>query len=679
MAFTGGIEPSKVSFAYQAGLAMVALGMVLLSVIYFGLILLTAYGVYYHLEHDSAMVKVTGANWVTVGLYLTPLFAGVILVFFMFKPYFAGTPEPPPRYSLTPQSDPVLFEFISRICELVRAPRPSRVDVDCQINASASFRRGLMSLRGNDVVLTIGLPLVAGLNMQEFAGVLAHEFGHFAQGAGMRLTYVIRQTSAWFARVVYERDEWDVKLAQAAHRIDFRIGVFLHLTRLCIWLSRRVLWLLMHLGHAISCFMLRQMEYDADSYETKLAGSTAFVRTSAKLQDLLAGAQWANHKMEESWRNRRLPEDLPSFINLSAGNIPPDLRQKIDAAAAPNKTRIFDTHPCDADRVRAAEALNQPGIFHVTEPAANLFNDFSGLSQAATRFHYEHNLKLRITEHNLVAQESLVRESQDQTEAEQSLRQYFFGLKLAIRPLLISVEAGLPFSADSLVENLKRSRQVMEQSKPSVEKALAEYEQAETLRQRGLNALLQNSQQATAMAITTQQSLIPTLEAFENHARTRLDCALQLLQDPDLSGKICDGAALQAEAARLTPVFARLGRAFVPLQELRRQFGAYISAIQGLGQPALAAPADRRVGELSPRLKETIKEVRTLIEGVPYPFPHPREGLTLDEYARNDIPATHKLEALYNDCSCHLNRLLPLYQRVLARLTFLALKVEERI
>ncbi len=38
------------------------------------------------------------------------------------------------------------------------------------------------SLWGNDLVLTIGLPLVAGLSAKEFAGILAHEFGHFTQG-----------------------------------------------------------------------------------------------------------------------------------------------------------------------------------------------------------------------------------------------------------------------------------------------------------------------------------------------------------------------------------------------------------------------------------------------------------------------------------------------------------------
>jgi len=43
------------------------------------------------------------------------------------------------------------------------------------------------------------------------------------------------------------------------------------------------------------------------------------------------------------------------------------------------------------------------------------------------------------------------------------------------------------------------------------------------------------------------------------------------------------------------------------------------------------------------------------------------------------FPATHKLEALCNDCACHVNRLLPLYYRVLGRLAFIVTKVEAAI
>ena len=107
--------------------------------------------------------------------------------------------------------------------------------------------------------------------------------------------------------------------------------------------------------------------------------------------------------------------------------------------------------------------------------------------------------------------------------------------------------------------------------------------------------------------------------------------------------------------------------------------GVGLCAAQATNQPKLVESANRRINELAPVVKALIQEIRTALEGVPYPFDHPREDLTLDEFSRNDIPATHKLEALLNDCSCYLTRLIPLYHRVLGRLTFIALRVEERV
>ena len=120
-------------------------------------------------------------------------------------------------------------------------------------------------------------PLVAGMNMREFAGVLAHEFGHFTQGTGMRLSYVIRTINGWFGRVVYERDTWDVTLEVWAMEAEsFYISIALGFARLSVWLTRRILQLLMLLGHGISCFLTRQMEYDADIYQMRVAGSEGF-------------------------------------------------------------------------------------------------------------------------------------------------------------------------------------------------------------------------------------------------------------------------------------------------------------------------------------------------------------------------------------------------------------------
>src|SRR4051812_37068095 len=288
-AFNGDIEPSELSLLYKAGVGCAAFAMILLPGIYLGVIGVAAYGVFWHLTQNAYFLH-GGAGFARLVAYFGPAFIGVTLVVFMVKPFFAKASTDREPITLDPVKERVLFAFIQKICELVKAPMPCRVDVDCQVNASASLRRGLLS---NDLVLTIGLPLAAGLDMRQFAGVLAHEFGHFAQGAGMRLTYVIRNINLWFARVVYERDQWDITLERTAKGIDLRIGIVLHAARGCVWLTRRILWALMHAGNTISCFMLRQMEYDADSYEAKLAGSDAFESTAARLQILNVATQFA--------------------------------------------------------------------------------------------------------------------------------------------------------------------------------------------------------------------------------------------------------------------------------------------------------------------------------------------------------------------------------------------------
>lgn len=189
-AFDGAIVPNRTGVLYRAGLTLVAFAMVLLPIVYLALIGLAAWGVYYHLTHNTWMLQ-NGSLFRTIA-YAAPAVAGFILVFFMIKPFFAARESAPESVTLDPEKEALLFAFVQKICDLVGAPMPSRLDVDCEVNASASLRR----MWSRDLVLTIGLPLAAGLDMRQFAGVLAHEFGHFAQGAGMRLTYMIRSINA---------------------------------------------------------------------------------------------------------------------------------------------------------------------------------------------------------------------------------------------------------------------------------------------------------------------------------------------------------------------------------------------------------------------------------------------------------------------------------------------------
>jgi hypothetical protein len=317
-------------------------------------------------------------------LYAAPLIAGPIAILFMFKPLLARPSSHQRSRSLTRQSEPLLFAFVDRVCEAVGAPRPKRIDVDCEVNASASFRRGVWSMFRNDLVLTIGLPLAAGLSMREFGGVLAHEFGHFAQGAGMRLSYVVRSIVHWFIRVVYQRDQWDDWLDETAQELDFRIGWIFIVAKLFVMIGRGVLWVLLHVGLVVSGLLLRQMEFDADRFDARFAGSDSFAPKMRKLHLLGAASQFAQQQLLISLNQKKLVDSLPQLIAHHAGSTDGQSLRVVDQQISQSKTGWFDSHPCDRARIAAAESLADRGIFRLDRPASELFRDFAAQSAATT-------------------------------------------------------------------------------------------------------------------------------------------------------------------------------------------------------------------------------------------------------------------------------------------------------
>ena len=95
-------------------------------------------------------------------------------------------------------------------------------------------------------------------------------------------------------RVVHERDTWDSTLEEWSQEGDWRVTVPMALARGSVWVSRQALAGVMLVGHGVSCYMMRQMEFDADSYEVEnIAGTEAFARTFVRLRELSAGSQVA--------------------------------------------------------------------------------------------------------------------------------------------------------------------------------------------------------------------------------------------------------------------------------------------------------------------------------------------------------------------------------------------------
>jgi Zn-dependent protease with chaperone function len=399
-AFTAPVAPTRVSFFYRIGFILVTFMMVLLPLVYLAMIGAAGWGVYYYATHFKFMLSSMegGSHVYLVKLlaYVTPLFVGGVLVLFMIKPLFARRAPRAQPLALNPAVESTLFAFIAKICEAVGAPMPKRIDLDCNLNASAGFRRGALGILGNDLVLTIGLPLVAGLNLRQFAGVVAHEFGHFTQGFGLRLSYVIGSVNGWFARVVYERDAWDVGLAQWAEEAeDWRIMIIVNCARLGVWFSRMLLMLLMFIGHGVSCFLSREMEYDADSYEIKLAGSDATEQTIKRLAVLGKATQKTYQDMRATWKkNHNLPDNIPVYLMQQEAAMPPAQREKIEDTVGLSRSGFFSTHPSDGDRIRCARKAGEPGVFNLEIPATVLFANFEVVAKQVTLLHYTDDIGL---------------------------------------------------------------------------------------------------------------------------------------------------------------------------------------------------------------------------------------------------------------------------------------------
>jgi Zn-dependent protease with chaperone function/predicted RNA-binding Zn-ribbon protein involved in translation (DUF1610 family) len=401
-AFAGPISPPRSPLLYLIGLFLVAGMMVLLPLFYLALIGLAGWLTYEWAIHAKEILPGDVLNLfaylIVLTLYLAPLFAGTVLVLFMVKPFFARRAPHAQPLALHPGAEPLLHSFVSQICRAVRAPCPARIDIDCQLNAGAGFRRGILSFLQGDLVLTLGAPLIAGLDLDQFAAVIGHELGHFSQGFGMRLNFLIRQINGWFVRAVYQRDAWDLALEDWGQIRHIFIRFIVACARLGVWLSRQVLRLAMLASHAICCFMMRQQEFHADAYAIQLAGSAVFESQTFRLNVLQCALENAYSQMREAWkRQHALPADFPAYLIAFDQAMPSEIRTRVQDTLGLATTGLFALHPSPGDRIRRARQQGTPGVFRLPGLATTLFSNFEILSRQVTLLHYSDDLRLPLT------------------------------------------------------------------------------------------------------------------------------------------------------------------------------------------------------------------------------------------------------------------------------------------
>ncbi|HET9002924.1 MAG TPA: M48 family metallopeptidase, partial [Gemmatimonadaceae bacterium] len=256
-----------------------ALGGLLLFVVLYALLTgwlgWTAYRLLHSVVDGGADVISGGV--VGIGAALLTVFM-VKGLFFMKRSRNSAT-----ELEVKPADQPQLFEFLHRIADEARAPRPHRVFLSPRVNASVSYDLSLVNLVfPSKKNLEIGLGLLNVLTLGELKAVLAHEFGHFTQRsmAVGRWLGVAQQIAG---HIVARRDKLD-DFVNRLSRIDIRIAWIGWLLRLIIWAIRSLVDSLFSLALRTQRALGRAMEMHADLVAVSLTGSDTLIYALHRLR-----------------------------------------------------------------------------------------------------------------------------------------------------------------------------------------------------------------------------------------------------------------------------------------------------------------------------------------------------------------------------------------------------------
>jgi Zn-dependent protease with chaperone function len=628
----GVVGPIRRRGRFGLGLVLTAVATLILPLIYLAVVLATCYVVYLHLVHDTWLIE-TLTLWRLVA-YLGPALTGGVVVFFLWKPILARPVQVESGVRVERSEAPLLFKFVDLIQAAVGAPPPSEIRIDALVNASASFRRGFWSFaRRSDLTLTIGMPLLAGLTARQLGGVLGHELGHFAQGSGMRLTYLIRSINGWLVRVAYERDSWDDALAREAKQAHWSISLPLQAGQLAVLASRKLLAGLAMGGHVIGTFLQRELEMDADRYEVGVAGSDVFEATARRMRVLTVARSGALDVTTAEWREGRLPDDFSGLVVALAERIPEEIRAKIESLRPEGS--IFDTHPPDERRIASAKAERAAGILTLEAPALALLGEASPLRERVSRALYQHGF---VSGRGQLRPLAELLSRLDARHAQVGAAERYFG---EIFDLLEPMGAPAVSPASSLAAGLEWLSEARETS----------------LRLRG------DKDRADAARVA---------------ARERLAATLALLYLPEVRARLGDADAVGQEAAQIVGTLGVLAAERPAIAGVTAALGELSSlSAHAARQPENAALDEQMMGKLG-RLHVDLQKLEQRLSHAPYPFDHVKGALSIAGYVTHGLPDVDGLgPQVQGRALALLDRLAALHNRALGRLAVLAERIEQ--
>ena len=143
--------------------------------------------------HDVAGPRMLAAG---VGILLA---AGVVVQGVLFW-LPMGRYQPVGERAPGPEEED-LKRLVGQVAKEIGARPPARIVLTAEANAYASFHRGLPGVLAGDAKLTVGLPLLDGLEPDAMRAILAHELAHLRDVSAMRVCAIAFEIEGGLTRM----------------------------------------------------------------------------------------------------------------------------------------------------------------------------------------------------------------------------------------------------------------------------------------------------------------------------------------------------------------------------------------------------------------------------------------------------------------------------------------------
>ncbi|MDX1946499.1 MAG: M48 family metallopeptidase [Pirellulaceae bacterium] len=380
-AFGGQLQIPPVSFGRKLGTVFVLLVLALLPVGYWLLLAGLAGGLVWLWTSDAG-------KQLSFSLFWLAQLGGVFLLLCLLKPMFEPRRRRVQGYPVAPDQEKLLVEVVGKVCQQLNAPPPRKIVLECSTRLDADYG-GLTGLLRRDATLTIGLPLLASLSVEQFVGLVAGQMAQYRRGAGCRATNLVREIDGWLWRSIFQRDRFDQWLSRMiSRRPGFHSGTLLWPLWGIKLVAQAVLWVPMFIANTVASAVVRRTELDGDRCHARLVGGQTFADVLPRMR--IIDYTWQGLLTELAFRHRdqSLPDSLPRQMQLQMVDMTPDLCAILLETAVKPEEKPFDSRPADSDRLAAVASEPKTGIFRCDQPASILLANFASTSRSMTWDYY---------------------------------------------------------------------------------------------------------------------------------------------------------------------------------------------------------------------------------------------------------------------------------------------------